>query len=165
MLHKIKTSLKTVALLVILTGICAYAPVGRALAAPTKDASSSGTSGCVVGNEAACSVNSAKCSTAKDTVAHCTDPAASGNSTCTASNCNLIAKYINPLITLLSALVGLVVTISIVIGGIQYSSSAGDPQAATAAKNRIRNAIIALVAFIFLYAFLQFLVPGGIFRT
>jgi len=77
----------------------------------------------------------------------------------------LIAKYINPLITLLSALVGLVVTISIVIGGIQYSSSAGDPQAATAAKNRIRNAIIALVAFIFLYAFLQFLVPGGIFRT
>ena len=106
---------------------------------------------CVVGNEPSCFATK-------------TDPAASGTSACTTKSCDLISKYIDPLITLLSAAVGLVVVISIIIGGIQYGSSAGDPQKVSAAKNRIRNSIIALVSFIFLYTFLQFLVPGGIFR-
>ncbi|MFA5004365.1 MAG: hypothetical protein WC498_03785 [Candidatus Saccharimonadales bacterium] len=79
-------------------------------------------------------------------------------------HCDLISKYINPLIQFLSALVGVAVVVSIVIGGIQYGSSAGDPQKASAAKNRIRNAILALVTFLFLYALLNFLVPGGLFN-
>lgn len=78
------------------------------------------------------------------------------------SKCDLMETYVNPLIKVLAALVGVVVVISIIIGGIQYSSSAGDPQAAQAAQKRIRNAIIALVVFIFLYALLNFLVPGGL---
>jgi hypothetical protein len=80
------------------------------------------------------------------------------------SKCDLMTKYVYPFINFLSALVGLVVVISIVIGGIQYGSSAGDPQKVTAAKNRIRNALIALVTFIFLYSLLNFLVPGGLFQ-
>jgi hypothetical protein len=89
--------------------------------------------------------------------------AASGNCS-NLDKCDFIMRYLNPFIQLLSALVGVVVVISIVIGGIQYSSSAGDPQRAQAAKNRIRNAIIALITFIFLYALLNFLVPGGLFN-
>jgi hypothetical protein len=92
------------------------------------------------------------------------DPAASNNKCATLDKCDLMTKYINPLIQLLAALVGVAVVASIIIGGIQYSSSSGDPQRTSAAKARIRNAIIALVTFIFLYALLNFLVPGGLFN-
>jgi amino acid permease len=84
------------------------------------------------------------------------------NNDSTVKDCGLVGKYLNPLIDFLAATVGVVVTIGIVIGGIEYSASGGDPQRATAARKRISNAIIALVAFLFLYAFLQWLVPGGL---
>lgn len=95
-----------------------------------------------------------------------TDPAANGqvpgsDLKCGSQKCGIIQKYINPFINLLAAAVGVIVALSIIIGAIQFSSSAGDPQKAAAGKQRITNALLALVAFIFLYAFLQFLVPGG----
>ncbi len=76
-------------------------------------------------------------------------------------DCDLISKYANPFITFLSAVAGLVATISIVTGGIQYASSSGDPQKVSAAKKRIANSILAIVGFLLLYAFLQWIVPGG----
>lgn len=76
--------------------------------------------------------------------------------------CDLIHNYIQPLVDGLAALVGVAVVISIVIGGIQYGSSGGDPQKVTAAKNRIRNAVLALITFFFLLALLNFLIPGGL---
>jgi len=76
--------------------------------------------------------------------------------------CDLVKKYLNPAIGLLSALVGVAVVVSIIAGGIQYSASAGDPQKAAKAKDHIFNAVVALVAFIFLFAFLEWLVPGGL---
>jgi hypothetical protein len=80
------------------------------------------------------------------------------------SDPDLVKKYLNPAINLFSALVGVVVVMSIIIGGIQYSSSAGDPQKAAKAKGRILNAIIAILAYAFLYGFLQFIIPGGAFQ-
>lgn len=62
----------------------------------------------------------------------------------------------------LAAMVGIVVVASIVYGGIQYSSAGSDPQKISAAKDRIRNAIIALLFFIFTYSLLNWLVPGGV---
>jgi hypothetical protein len=101
-----------------------------------------------------------------DTTVDCppgnSDPAVTSGNCATASHCDLIVKYINPLINLLAALVGVAVTISIIVGGIQYASSGGDPQKVTLAKTRIRGAIIALITFIFLYALLNFLIPGGL---
>ena len=90
------------------------------------------------------------------------DPAATSGKCSTAQRCDLIEKYLNPFIQLLSAGVGLAVTIAIIIGGIQYSSSAGDPQRASIAKGHIRNAIIALIVFMFLYAILKFAVLPGV---
>ena len=78
------------------------------------------------------------------------------------ANACFFAKYINPIIALLSAIVGVVVIISIIIGGIQYSSASGDPSKLQAAKSRITNSIIGLVAFFFLFAFIQWVVPGGL---
>lgn len=77
------------------------------------------------------------------------------------ANCG-ITRYLKLFINTLSALVGIVVVAVLVIGGIQYSTSGGDPNAAAAAKKRISNAILALVAFGLMYGFLQWLVPGGV---
>ncbi len=77
-------------------------------------------------------------------------------------HCDLVKKYIDPFINVLASAVGVVVTISIVVAGIQYASSNGDPGKMQAAKKRIINAIIALVGFFLLYAVLQWLVPGGL---
>ncbi len=75
----------------------------------------------------------------------------------------IIQNYIQPLINFLGIGFGLITTIMIVIGGVQYSAAGDNPQAVQAAKKRIFNAIFALVVFMLMYAFLQFLVPGGLF--
>lgn len=74
----------------------------------------------------------------------------------------LFDKYINPLVAFLSALAGIVIVISIIVGGVQYSAAGADPSKVAAAKHRITNAIISLLALIFMFAFLQWLVPGGL---
>lgn len=86
------------------------------------------------------------------------DPAADS---CSGDDCGLVEKYGIPFLNFLGAIVGLVATISIVFGGIQYASSADDPSKVAAAKSRIINAVIALIAFLFMYGFLQWLIPGG----
>jgi len=59
-------------------------------------------------------------------------------------------------------LVGIVAVLGIIISGIQYSASADDPGTVTKAKERIFEIIIGLVGYAFLVAFLNYLVPGGI---
>jgi hypothetical protein len=85
-------------------------------------------------------------------------------SSCTNTNCDLVKQYLIPFIDFLAGGVGLIVTIMIVIGGIQYTTSQDNPQAVSAAKNRIVNAIIALIMFGLMWSLLQWLVPGGIFN-
>lgn len=79
-------------------------------------------------------------------------------------NSDLVSKYVNPAIDLLSVSFGLFAVVSILIGGISFATSAGDPQQASKAKSRITNTVIAVVCYMFLWAFLQFLIPGGAFR-
>ncbi len=81
---------------------------------------------------------------------------------CTGDTCDLVKKYVNPLIKTLAALVGVGVTISIIMAGIQYASSANDPQAVTAAKHRIFNSILTLIGFFLFFAFLNWIIPGGL---
>jgi hypothetical protein len=76
----------------------------------------------------------------------------------------LFYKYINPLVDLLSGLVGLAVVISIIYGGIEYITSTGDPQRAEAGKKRIIESLVGLAAFLLLFAFLQYVMPGGVFN-
>lgn len=58
--------------------------------------------------------------------------------------------------------VGLVIVGSVIVGGIQYTTSRGDPQATAAAVNRLRSAVTALFIFIFAYAILNYLIPGQV---
>ena len=76
----------------------------------------------------------------------------------------LYGKYINPTINLLAALVGVAVVTAIIYGAIEYTTSAGNPQRTEAGKKRIIEALIGLVAFLLLYSFMQFIVPGGLFN-
>ena len=79
------------------------------------------------------------------------------------SEANPIIKRINTIVKFLSGLVAVVITGVIILGGIQYSMAGDKAEAVTAAKKRIYNALIALVVFILMFTFLQWLIPGGIF--
>lgn len=81
-----------------------------------------------------------------------------------ADNCEII-RYVLIITNALSVLVGIVVVLMIVIGGIQYSTSGSNPQAVAAAKKRIGQALLALVVYFLLFAFLQWIVPGGVFSS
>jgi hypothetical protein len=73
-----------------------------------------------------------------------------------------IVSYLKGWLALLGGAVGLLVILMIVISGIQYITSIGDPGSIKSAKSRLQNAIIALVLYLSMYAILNFLVPGGI---
>jgi len=77
-------------------------------------------------------------------------------------NCGIVA-YVVSFTRVLSGLVGIVIVIMITVGGIQYAAAGPDPGAVVAARKRIINAVIALVLYIFMFSFLQWLIPGGIF--
>lgn len=67
-----------------------------------------------------------------------------------------------PFTNFLAAAVGIIVVISIIIGAIEYSSAGGDPNKVAKARGRIQKAVVSLIIFFFLYAILQWIVPGGI---
>jgi hypothetical protein len=74
----------------------------------------------------------------------------------------IVTNYIDPAIKFLSVGVGVVVLAMIIVGAIQYTTSGGNPQAVADGRKKIMNAILALVIYAFLFAFLNFLIPGGI---
>lgn len=77
---------------------------------------------------------------------------------------NKLVDMLGNIVNFLSAGIGVVVVIMIIIGGIQYITAGDNPSAVTAAKQRIGNALLALVIFLFTFAFLQWLIPGGVFE-
>ena len=90
-------------------------------------------------------------------------PALEVDKSCPNGQC-LINKYINPAIAALSALVGVGVTTSIIYAGIQYASSADNPQKVSAARQRITTSVFVLIGYFVFYAFLDWLMPGGIIQ-
>ncbi len=76
-----------------------------------------------------------------------------------------IEDLVYALVRFLSYGVGLAIVGSIIVAGIQYSTSEGNPEATQASKNRIQSAVVGLVIYIFAFSLLQYLVPGGIFSS
>lgn len=74
-----------------------------------------------------------------------------------------IVKDIQSIVNFLSIGVGIIVIVMIIIGGVQYSLAGDSPDATSKAKAKITNALIALVAYLFIFAFLQWIIPGGLF--
>jgi hypothetical protein len=77
-------------------------------------------------------------------------------------NANPIIGDLNLVINFLSAGVGIIITGSIIFGGIQYAMAGNDSNAVGAAKKRIQDALIALLAFFFIFGFLDYLITGGL---
>lgn len=65
------------------------------------------------------------------------------------------------IIRFLSALVLVIAVIMIIVGGIQYTTSGGNAQSVAAAKKKITDVFIGIMAYIFLWAFLEWLIPPG----
>ena len=76
-------------------------------------------------------------------------------------NCDIIKRLVQ-FIQVLTGLVGVVIIMMIIIGGIQYSAAGNNPQSVLAARKKIVNALLALLVYVFSFAFLQWLIPGGI---
>lgn len=55
-----------------------------------------------------------------------------------------------------------VCVIVIIWGGISYSAAGNNPEAINKARQRIAAGILALLTYILLYAFLNWLIPGGV---
>lgn len=100
----------------------------------------------------------------------CPDAAAEGEAsietdcnepTLTSENCKIIAILVGG-INFLSALAGMAIVASITIAGYQYMTAKDNSGQIEAAKKRITWALVALGIFIFMYAGLDFLVPGGV---
>lgn len=92
---------------------------------------------------------------AGDFEADCTDP------NVTQGTCGIIT-YLVDFIRILTAVFGVVVVIMITVTGIQYSAARDNPQATAAAKAKLLNIVLALLAYLFLFAFLQYIIPGGV---
>ena len=76
---------------------------------------------------------------------------------------NPITDLAFALVRFLSTGVGIIIVGSIILAGIQYSASEGNPEATQAAKGRIQSAVVGLFIYLFAFAFIQYLVPGGLF--
>jgi type IV secretion system pilin len=74
----------------------------------------------------------------------------------------VIIYYLASVLKLASEAVAAVVLLMIVIAGVQYIVSGANPAQVKAAKDRLTNAIIALVLFLLMFAILDYLLPGGI---
>ena len=69
-------------------------------------------------------------------------------------------QTLESVLNLMAILVMPLVSIMIIIGGIQYAAAGDNSDAINAARARIYKAILALVFFIILWSFLKWLIPG-----
>ncbi len=138
-------------------------------AAPTVAGCATAPGGCPSGAGTTCGGQPCEVPDSPDPAACATQPTLSGCSgnaqaDCSKNNCDFVLKYLNPAINLFTIVFGVLVAISLILAGIQYASSSGEPQKAAAAKSRISKTIMAFVAYAFLYVFADFLIPGGAFK-
>jgi hypothetical protein len=76
-------------------------------------------------------------------------------------NCAIVS-YLVTGINVLSALAGMAIIFSIMFAGFQYMTAQDNSGQIQQARQRIIWAITAMLIFIFMYAVLNFLVPGGV---
>jgi hypothetical protein len=84
---------------------------------------------------------------------------------CSDSDTNPILAYTKAIIRFLSGLIAVAVIGAIIFFGIMYMTANGDAGQTKKAVAGIRESVIGLLLFIFMFAIVQFLVPGGLFES
>ena len=74
---------------------------------------------------------------------------------------NPIMLWIQFFVNLLSVVIVVGSAVMIAFAGVQYTSSRDNAQGVQDAKKKIFNVVLGLLAYAFLYAFVQWLIPGG----
>ena len=82
---------------------------------------------------------------------------------CDGTNGNGINSLLVLIINILSAGIGVAALGGIVYGSILYASAADSSEQTKKAITIITDIVIGLVAYAFLYAFLNYIIPGGLF--
>lgn len=83
---------------------------------------------------------------------------------CNTKGGNPIMSILIQVINFLAVGVGIAVVGGIIWGGMIYASSNGDSAKTKQAITIIVNAVVGLLLFIFMYALINFIVPGGVFN-
>lgn len=76
---------------------------------------------------------------------------------------NPIVKDLQIIVNFLSAIAIIAIIGSIIVGGIQYSLAGGSAESVNKAKERLLNSAIAFGVFLLIFAFMQWIIPGGVF--
>lgn len=73
---------------------------------------------------------------------------------------SIIENILKPVVNILTVGVLILGMIGITISGMQYLSAGGNEEQVRKSKRRIFEIVIGMAAFILMYAFLSFLIPG-----
>ena len=76
-----------------------------------------------------------------------------------------IYKILAECVEIITYAIGAAAVISIIICGIMYATSAGDVAHQTKAKQRLYQTIIGILCYGIFFAFLEFLIPGGVINS
>lgn len=74
-----------------------------------------------------------------------------------------IENLLNLVLVILTAGIGIAASVAFVVAGVLYSTAAGSAAQVQKAKTMILNTVIGLIAYSLLWAFAQWLIPGGVF--
>lgn len=76
------------------------------------------------------------------------------------SNSNNLMATVNTIINVIIGVIGFVAVVVIILGGVQYTTSAGDPGKVKKAKDTILYGIIGLVVALLAYAIVNFVLTS-----
>ncbi len=74
-----------------------------------------------------------------------------------------IENLLNVVLVILTTGISIAASIAFVVAGVLYSTAGGNSQQVQKAKTMILNTIIGLISYSLLWAFAQWLIPGGVF--
>lgn len=104
-------------------------------------------------------VLAAKCGGVNTSIIDCPDQDGSGG-----LGKNGVWGVLLLILNILTAGIGVAAVGGIVYGSILYTSSGGSMDQIKRAKDIIRNTVIGILAYALMFAFLNYLIPGGLFK-
>jgi hypothetical protein len=69
------------------------------------------------------------------------------------------------IINILTGAIGIVAVGGVIYGAIIYTQAGGSMEEVKRAKKIIANVVMGLAAYVLMYSFLQYLIPGGVFNN